>query len=404
MWCLMADSQYIVKEKDPNIIFWYDAQTDIKTFSKYSKILKQLNIPARKRHNNKEWIYEQVKISVSFRENQPIHFSFDGTENFPRPYYASLHIHENNKNQFDRTRCYEVKQNDIKIINTFFEIASTIKSVMLYMIWFHEFPSEICNQSNLDGFNFHSSRIDKFPDNFKDLSNLKRINMEFSWVKMPNSFANCKKLEKLNFREACLIDKFPDDIGNCLKLQELIYAETYHYQDYLKLSSQIGDKIGITTLPASIGKIPNLTKIELSECFNLRSLPEELAFFPLKHIHLRNSGHLMKNETYLPKSLVDSVLIYWDYLGQFDFKNNKNVKKNLNFDQIIDRLTPVSECLQTNVFSKLIWNFPKKKNNIIRILEQWAEKTNNQETKKIFQDFINKISPKIKISQGNLFL
>ncbi len=400
----MLDSKPImIKEKNPHIIFHYDNHTKIKTLSKYSKILNQLKIPQRKWHNSKEWVYEQVKISVSFKENQPIHFSFDGSENFPRPYYASIHISKTDKDDSDRIQCYEVKQKDIKIFQRFFEISPSIKSIMLYRIWFHEFPSCICTLSNLNGFNFHSCRIDKFPNNFKDLSNLKSIYMEFSWIKMPVSFANCKNLETINFREACLIDKFPDDIGNCLNLQELIYNESSSFQEYINLPPKIRDKIGIKTLPASIGKIPNLTKILLRDCVNLRSLPKELAFFPLKHIQLYNSGHLIKNETNLPKSLVNYVLIDW-YYGNFVFRNRGNRKKNLDFEQIIEHLTLFYEYLQPNVLTELFSNFREKKIEIIHIFEQWAENTPNINTKKIFLEFINKISPKVEISQGRLFL
>lgn len=397
----MSNLHFIVKKANPEIIFWYDVQTDLNIFSKYSKILKKLNIPPRKWHNSKEWIFEQVKISVIFKKNKLIHFSFHGSKKFPHPYFACKHIYHNKKDELDRSQCYEVKKKDVKIINEFFEIAPSIKGIMLYRIWFHEFPSDICAQSNIEGFNFHSCRIDKFPDIFKNLSNLKRINMEFSWIKMPNSFENCKNLKKINFREDCLIDKFPDDIGNCLNLQELIYREPYSFRDYHNFPTHVRDKMGITTLPASIGKIPNLTKIYLRDCVNLRSLPAELAFFPLKNIQLYNSGHLIKNESNLPKSLIDFVSIEW-YYGDFEFNNWRTRKKKFDFDLIIDRLSLVYELLETNVLTALISNFREKKIQIIHILGQWAEKTSDQKTKKVFHHFISEIVPKIDLSGGSI--
>ncbi len=131
----------------------------------------------------------------------------------------------------------------------------------------------------------------------------------------------------------------------------------------------------------------------MRDCVNLRSLPKELAFFPLKHIKLYNSGHLIKNKTNLPKLLVNFVLIDW-YYGDFDFRNRRNRKKNLDFDLIIDRLTPVYEYLQFNVLTKLISNFRQKKIQIIHIVEQWAEKS-DRGTKKKIQDFIIEIARKL---------
>lgn len=391
----MSNSQYIVKEKDPKIIFEYDSQSDLKTLSKFSETLKELDIPPRKWHNPQGWVYEQVKIWVLFRKNNPVSFSFDGTEKntFSYPYYASRHIHQDNKDDLDRNRCYEVKPSDIKILDKFFKSALTIKGVGLYNIWFRKFPSTICAQPNIEGFNFHSCRIDKFPDNFKDLSNLKTIHMKFSWIKMPNSFANCKNLRKINFEEACLIDKFPDDIGKCLKLQELIYAEAY-----MDIPAKMRYKIGITSLPPSIGKIPNLTKMKLTGCVNLRSLPEELAYFPLKNIWLDNC--MIKKDISLLKSLANHVNITWYNLARLFFENVGKIK--FDFDLIIDHYAPFYEYLQSNVFEVLIWNFPEKKIQIIRILEQWAEKTSNQDKRKLFQDFISKISPKFEFSQKEI--
>ena len=299
------------------------------------------------------------------------------------------------KDELDRTRCYEVKKEDIKILREFFELSSSIKGCMFDRIWFHEFPTFICSSPNIDGFNFHSCRIDNFPDNFKNMPNLEAIIMKYSWVKMPNSFANCKNLRKIDFSEACLIDKFPDDIGNCLKLQKLIYAEAY-----MDIPTQARKKIGITTLPPSIGKIPNLTKIKLTGCVNLRSLPEELAYFPLKSIILDNC--MIREESQFLKSVGKNVLINWYNLAASYFDNAGEIK--YDFDLIIERLSNVYECLEINVLEMLIWKFPKKKIQIIRILEQWEEKTSNLEIKRSFKYFIAKYSPKIEIPKGKLFL
>jgi hypothetical protein len=380
----MSNSQYIIKKAKPKIVFWYDSQTDIRTFSKYSEILKQLNT--------------QVKITVSFKENLPISFSFKGGENnsYSYPYHVSSHIHQDNKDELDRKYCYEVGQKDILILNKFFEkTPRSIESVRFYNIWFHEFLSCICTQNKLKKLTFHSCRIDNFPDKFKNMTNLEDILMRYSWVRMPNSFANCKNLRKIDFSEACLIDKFPDDIGNCQKLQKLIYAEAY-----LDIPAHVRKKIGITTLPPSIGKIPNLTKIKLTGCVNLRSLPEELAFFPLKSIILDNC--MIRDEQKFLKAVGKNVLINWYNLGASYFDNVGEI--NFDFDLIIDRLSPIFECLEPNVFEMLIWNFPNKKNLIIRILEQWAEKSSNLEIKEKFQNFISNFSPKIEIPKGRLLL
>ncbi len=392
----IANSKYIVKETNPKIFFEYDSQTDLKNLLKYSKILKELDVQQRKWQYPQGWVFEKVKIVVSFKKNQPIIFSLQGSEKkFPDPYYVSNNIHHKNKDELDRTRCYEVKKEDVKILRLFFEISPSIKGCMFERIWFHEFPIFICSSPNIDGFNFYSCRIDKFPNNFKDMFNLETIHMKFSWVKMPNSFANCKNLRKINFEEACLIDKFPDDIGNCLKLQKLIYAESY-----MDIPAQARKKIGITSLPPSIGKIPNLTKIKLTGCVNLRSLPEEIAFFPLKSIILDNC--MIRDEQKFLKTVGKNVLINWYNLGASYFDNTGEIK--FDFDLIIERLSPVFECLETNVFEMLIWKFPKKKKLIIRILEQWTEKTSNLEIKRKFQDFVSNFSPKIEIPKGKLFL
>ena len=394
-------SSIVIKKNNPRIIFYYDDRTDLNMMTKFSNILKQLDIPTRKWHNNKKWIYDKVLISVSFKENKGIKFDIRGSEeNFPRPYYASMGTHEIFKDDVDRTRCYEIAQEDISIFAKFFKNTPYIENVVFYRVWFHEFPSSICSLSHLRNIEFYSCRIDKFSDNFKNLSNLENIYMEFSWAQMPNSFANCKKLRKIEFREACLIDKFPEDIGNCLNLQELIYRESLSYEDYQALPVQIRAKRCITSLPKSIGDIPNLTKIILKNCVNLSSLPKELALFPWKKIRLDNSAHFIEIDTLLPPPLKDYVLIEWDYGENFYFYNI-NKRKIPNFEQLIDLISPLYEILHIKALLGLIKTFPNRTLQIMRILEQWSDNLSVQKNKKKFQDLIDRMSPKVDTPQGN---
>ncbi len=140
----------------------------------------------------------------------------------------------------------------------------------------------------------------------------------------------------------------------------------------------------------------------MRDCVNLRSLPKVLAFFPLKHIQLYNSGHLIKNETNLPKSLVNFVLIDW-YYGNFDFNNIGKRRRNLDFDLIIDRLTLVYECLETNVLTALIMNFRRKKNQIIGCWSNELKKNPIKNLKRSFMILSIKSPRKLKSLKENYF-
>ncbi|MHA1855234.1 MAG: hypothetical protein ACTSYY_04240 [Promethearchaeota archaeon] len=398
----------IIKESSPRIQISCDSESDenlISEILEFSNILQNLNIPSRKWFNGKNWIFERVNIFIYIKNSEFKSFEISGSQALYY-YYASCNIEEKNKDQIDRLHCYEVTKNDLQIFENFFKSITTIQFCSFKNIWFHQFPLNICKQSNLKRISFYSCRIDEFPDEFKYLSSLEKFEMEFSWANMPISFANCKNLKKIEFIEACLIDKFPDDIGNCKNLKKIIYHENNSKcLEINNLKVQKNEKFGLKTLPSSIGKIPNLTHIELDNCDKLQALPEELAYFPWKSILLNNSGELMKNEKNFPKPLRDSVYIDWEYSNRnnlFYFQSEFRKLIKPEFDVIIDRLYPVYEWLPYETLNKILRKYALNEILFLKILEKWAEETHNKETKKLFYDFITKNSPKIKQNNGDM--
>ena len=143
------------------------------------------------------------------------------------------------------------------------EIFNTANVVM------DEFPAGLTNCKNLKELSLYGRHYTEIPEQISDLANLERLELLFlpTGCRIPDSIGQLTKLKYLSTYSVYYNDldkevgitQLPESIGNCTELEELNLTGA-----------------SITSLPKSITKLKKLTKLDLSQCLNLKSLPADI--------------------------------------------------------------------------------------------------------------------------------
>ena len=143
------------------------------------------------------------------------------------------------------------------------EIFNTANVVM------DEFPAGLTNCKNLKELSLYGRNYTEIPEQISDLANLERLELLFlpTGCRIPDSIGQLTKLKYLSTYSVYYNDldkevgitQLPESIGNCTELEELNLTGA-----------------SITSLPKSITKLKKLTKLDLSQCLNLKSLPADI--------------------------------------------------------------------------------------------------------------------------------
>ena len=143
------------------------------------------------------------------------------------------------------------------------EIFNTANVVM------DEFPAGLTNCKNLKELSLYGRNYTEIPEQISDLANLERMELLFlpTGCRIPDSIGQLTKLKYLSTYSVYYNDldkevgitQLPESIGNCTELEELNLTGA-----------------SITSLPKSITKLKKLTKLDLSQCLNLKSLPADI--------------------------------------------------------------------------------------------------------------------------------
>ena len=132
-----------------------------------------------------------------------------------------------------------------------------------------EFPAGLTNCKNLKELSLYGRNYTEIPEQISDLANLERLELLFlpTGCRIPDSIGQLTKLKYLSTYSVYYNDldkevgitQLPESIGNCTELEELNLTGA-----------------SITSLPKSITKLKKLTKLDLSQCLNLKSLPADI--------------------------------------------------------------------------------------------------------------------------------
>ena len=133
-----------------------------------------------------------------------------------------------------------------------------------------EFPAGLTNCSSLKELSLYGRNYAEIPDKIADLTNLERLELRFlpTNCRIPDSIGELAKLKYLSMYSVYYnndldkevgIARLPESIGNCTELEELNLTGA-----------------SISSLPKSITKLTKLTKLDLSQCLNLKSLPADI--------------------------------------------------------------------------------------------------------------------------------
>ncbi|KAJ8759808.1 hypothetical protein K2173_009909 [Erythroxylum novogranatense] len=192
-------------------------------------------------------------------------------------------------------------------------------------------PSSICKLKSLEVLALSGcSRFEKFPEIFETMNSLSRLNLDGTAIReMPSSIDNLVGLSLLNLRMCRHLVSLPDSMGNMISLEHLILSgcsklewlpdelwkleslkeleldavavnqlsgsilalqnvdimrSSENFKTHIILPGVLGHLLSLQylylsgnsfeKLPASIGLLPKLQRLDVSYCRRLRSLPE----------------------------------------------------------------------------------------------------------------------------------
>ncbi|WP_027292480.1 leucine-rich repeat domain-containing protein [Robinsoniella sp. KNHs210] len=154
------------------------------------------------------------------------------------------------------------------------------------------FPEELGKLQQLEIFNAANVVMDEFPGGLTNCRSLKELSLYGrNYAEIPEQISNLANLERLELLFLPTGCKIPESIGELSKLKYLsTYSVYYNDLDKEVGITQLPESIGncteleeinltgasITSLPKSITKLKKLTKLDLSQCLNLKSLPADI--------------------------------------------------------------------------------------------------------------------------------
>ena len=154
------------------------------------------------------------------------------------------------------------------------------------------FPEELGKLQQLEIFNAANVIMDEFPVGLTNCRSLKELSLYGrNYAEIPEQISNLANLERLELLFLPTGCKIPESIGELSKLKYLsTYSVYYNDLDKEVGITQLPESIGncteleeinltgasITSLPKSITKLKKLTKLDLSQCLNLKSLPADI--------------------------------------------------------------------------------------------------------------------------------
>lgn len=148
-----------------------------------------------------------------------------------------------------------------------------------------EIPSDYCRYlTALHVLDLHATKIEKLPETFDMLSNLRYLNIcQTDIDKLPESIGRLQYLVYLNISQTC-IATIPESIGRIHSLRYLNLSQT----DVGKLPDsisalrllqtlQLSHCEKLTKLPQNIGFVTSLQKLDLEGCYYLSEMPQGIS-------------------------------------------------------------------------------------------------------------------------------
>ncbi|NMH87826.1 leucine-rich repeat domain-containing protein [Flavivirga algicola] len=248
-------------------------------------------------------------------------------------------------------------------------------------------PNEIGELSYLKKLHLDGNHKSILPSAISKLSNLETLRIDgFASKELPKDLGNLSQLKKIELNNPKLLETLPASIGNLGNLEELIVQSSRSRSPYL--DSQLPGLV----IPKEIGKLTNLTKLDLKEN-DIQSLPDDIGnlkklkeliieynaldHFPLGICSLTNLETLEMHSSSVAVKHIPNEFVHLENLENFEINlsETSNIPsqfrvESLGFnslepESIIDYLSNLSKKQKTTV-TKNIPETPPNKEQLVK--------------------------------------